>query len=103
MKQQAAKFDTRSVVKRAYDTVEIALWGGLLAFVIFFIVFVAPNVPKTQAIQEAARLHALGEEQEHYCEKWGKQAGTREHASCVLDLQEYRATIERQLLASDSY
>ena len=103
MKRQTAKSDIRAIAQRAYDTVEIALWAGLLAFVIFFVVFVAPSVPKNQAIQETARLHALGDEQEHYCEKWGKRAGTREHALCVLDLQQYRATIERQLLASSLY
>jgi hypothetical protein len=90
------KADLRTIAQRTYDTVETALWSGLVAFVVYFAAVIAPQIPKNQAIQEAARLHAIAEEHDYYCEKWGKHAGTREHALCVLDLQEYRAKIERQ-------
>ena len=91
------------VVHRMYDTVETALWSGLVAFVIYFVVVVAPQIPKNSAMQEAMRLQARAAEFDSYCEKWGKRAGTREHALCVLDLQAFRAEIERQYADAISF
>ena len=90
------KADIRTIARRTYDTIETALWVCLVALVVYFVAVIAPQMPKNQAIQEAARLHAIAEEHDYYCEKWGKHAGTREHALCVLDLREFRANIERQ-------
>lgn len=103
MKRPAMKADIRAIFQRTYDTVETALWSGLVAFVIYFAIFIAPQIPKNQAIQEAARLHAIAEEHAFYCEKWGKHAGTREHALCALDLQAYRAKVERQFVEFTSF
>jgi hypothetical protein len=65
------KADLRTIAQRTYDTVETALWSGLVAFVVYFAAVIAPQIPKNQAIQEAARLHAIAEEHDYYCEKWG--------------------------------
>jgi hypothetical protein len=103
MKQQTAKTDMRAIAQRAHRHIEIVLWASLFAFVLYFAAVVAPQIPESRAIQQAAQLHAIAEEQDYYCEKWGKSAGSREHALCVLDLQQYRAAIERELSESNSF
>lgn len=97
------KADIRAIAQRIYDTVETALWSGLVAFVVYFVVFIAPQMPKNRAIEEAARLHAIAAEHDYYCEKWAKPAGTREHALCVLDLQEFRSNIEHEFSETNSF
>ena len=97
------KANIRAIAQRTYDTVETALWGGLIAFVVYFVVFIAPQMPKNSAIQETARLNAIAAEHDYYCEKWGKRAGTREHALCVLDLQAFRADIEHEYSEYNSF
>lgn len=96
MQPQTGRIRMRSIVSRVYDATEALLWAGLAAFVVYFVAFIAPQIPKNRAILDARRLSAIAAEQGAYCDKWGKHAGTREHALCVLDLQEYRARIERQ-------
>ena len=91
--------DIWATVRSIYDTVESVLWAGLIAFVLFFIVMVAPHLTENQARQEAMRLHAEAAEYDAYCEKLGTHIGTREHAVCVLELQEFRADILRQYLS----
>jgi hypothetical protein len=103
MKQQAAKTDIRALAQRAHHNVEIVLWAFLFAFVIYFAAFIAPQIPENRATQQAARLHAIAEQQDFYCDKWGKSAGSREHALCVFDLQQYRAAIEHELSEGNSF
>ena len=85
--------DIWATVRPVYDTVESALWAGLITFVLFFIVTVAPHLTENQARQEAMRLHAEAAEYDAYCERLGTHLGTRAHAMCVLELQKFRAEI----------
>jgi len=37
---------TMVVIRQVYDWVESALWAGLVAFVIYFLINVVPNLPR---------------------------------------------------------
>jgi hypothetical protein len=89
----------RELVIKVYDTVHIALWSLLGAFVIFFCVFTLPQMPKLRAEMQAKIVLDLAAENRHYCTKWGFAPGSEKHAACILDLQELRAKIDRR--ASD--
>ena len=84
-------------VRRVYDEVEAALWASLVAFVIFFSVFVVPEIPQKQFEAMLVRDREVAVENDRYCTKWGKQAGTREHMLCTMDLQELRSRIVQRL------
>jgi len=86
----------RTLVGRIYDVVHVALWSGLFAFVIFFCLFVLPQVPQSRAKMEAVRILELQAENDAYCEKWGFARGGRKHQECVLDLQALRTKIEQR-------
>jgi hypothetical protein len=88
----------RKLVSRIYDTVHVGLWSGLAAFVIFFCLFVLPQVPQSRAKAEAARILELQAENHAYCEKWGFPRGGRKHEECVLDLQALRTKIDQRAL-----
>ncbi len=85
-----------TVARKAYDNIECALWAILLALVIYFFIFIAPNLPA--AVRQADSVRAANNEVENssYCEKWGMKAGTHEHTLCTEDLQELRKKIERE-------
>ena len=85
------------VVRRLCDEVETALWASLVAFLIFFATFVVPDLSQQQAKAELMRAREIAEENGRYCTKWGKEAGTREHMLCTMDLQELRLGIEQRL------
>ena len=93
----------RALAQRAYGAVESGLWAGLVAFVIYFAAFVAPNIPSNNAAWEANRLLERAADCDHYCERLGKRAGTRDRAQCVLELQEFRAKIEREMAELSSF
>jgi len=88
----------RTLVGRIYDIVHVALWSGLFAFVIFFCLFVLPQVPQSRAKMEAVRILELQAENDAYCEKWGFPRGERKHQECVLDLQALRTKIDQRAL-----
>ena len=83
------------IVKKVYDWVESALWAGLTAFVIYFSIYVAPNLPEIGRRVENIRNMKNAAENSSYCEKWGMKRGTREHTLCTMDLQELRKKIEQ--------
>ena len=94
---------TMALVRTVYDEVHLALWGLLIAFVIYFAVFVAPNLPELDAAAERLRLHAIADENEAYCAKWRMGPGTATHTECLMDLQALRVHIERQLEADADF
>jgi hypothetical protein len=85
------------VIRQVYDWVESALWAGLVAFVIYFLINVVPNLPEMTRRAESMRALKIAAENRSYCERWGMKQGTREHALCTIDLQELRTSIERNL------
>jgi hypothetical protein len=87
---------TMTVVRKVYDNVELALWSGLIAFMICFAVFLAPSLPDMARRADAARAVQAAEDNRSYCEKWGMKRGTREHALCAADLYELRRKIQQE-------
>lgn len=92
-----------SAVGRIYDAVHLALWASLLAFVIYFVTVVFPNIPAAQARWDAKRIHEVADEHEFYCSKWGMGIGSRANAQCILDLQAFRAKVEERLTEDDYF
>lgn len=88
---------TWTIVHRIYDAVHVALWAGLCAAVLVFLIVVAPQMPNLQAAAETKRLLEVAAENEHYCENWGMLAGSTKHAQCILDLQDLRAKIKLRI------
>lgn len=91
---------TMIIVRQVYDWVESALWAGITAFVIFFVIYIAPNVPEFAMRAEAIRAMNNAEENRTYCDKWGLKRGTLENLHCTMDLQDLRKKIEQDLADS---
>ena len=89
------------IVRRVYHHVEIGLWATLVAYVIFFLTFVIPNVSKAVSRAERLRTQEIAAEHKLYCEKWGMMEGTHAHTLCTLDLQEFRRKIERRVASEN--
>ncbi len=87
----------QAIAGQIHNNVEIGLWAALLAFVVYFVAFVAPNMPAAQARAERLRIQEIAAEHDFYCEKFGMPTGTPVHAQCVLDLGAFRATIEKRI------
>jgi hypothetical protein len=85
-----------TVVRKVYDNVELALWAALLAFVIYGVAYVAPDLPQAARRAESLRAAKIAEDNGSYCERWGMKRGTREHTLCTADLYELRKTIEQE-------
>jgi len=96
------KIGPREIIVRIYDNVHAALWAGLLAFVAYFIVIVAPKIPEAAATAQSQRVLEISAEHHFYCEKWKMGPGTQAHDQCILDLQAFRASIERRF-ADENY
>lgn len=87
----------RELIIKVYDTVHLALWSGLVAFVIWFCVFVLPGMALLQAEAQAKLILEQAADDRHYCTKWGFAPGTQKHAACILDLEEFRTKIYRRV------
>jgi hypothetical protein len=85
------------VIRQVYDWVEAALWAGLLAFVIYFLIMLVPHLPETARRAESMRILKIAAENRAYCETWGMAPGSREHARCTIDLQALRQSIARDI------
>jgi hypothetical protein len=86
-----------TIVGKVYDKVELALWAALVACTIYFVGFVAPNLPEAARSAASVRAFKTAEDNGAYCEKWGMKRGTRAHALCAADLYELRKKIEQEL------
>ncbi len=85
------------IVRHVYDWVESALWAGLLAFVVYFLIDIVPNLPEMTRRAESLRTLQIAAENHAYCEKWGMKQGTQAHTRCTIDLQAFRQSIQREL------
>ena len=90
-----------AALRRVYDEVHLALWAMLTAFVVYFVVFVAPNLPRIHARAQSLRALAAAAEQISACNNLGIGPKSRMYDRCIANLRQYRAHIERQL-ADDS-
>jgi hypothetical protein len=89
---------TREIAGRVYDHIEIALWAILFAFVMYFIVFVMPNVSETQAQREISRVQEIAAENAAFCEKLDIKRGTNKYSQCLLDIGQFRLNAEKRVL-----
>ena len=88
--------DTLAMVQSIYDYVHLALWATVAAFVLFFLVFIAPRLPEDAARAERLRIQEISQENEDYCAKWQMGLETKMHDQCLLDLQELRWKIQKR-------
>ena len=75
----------------------------LVAFLIFFAVFIAPRLPEARAEAERVRAQEIAAEHDLYCQGWGMGMATKLHDQCIRDLQEFRAKVERRFLADNEF
>ena len=84
------------IIRKVYDWVESALWAGLTGFVIYFSIYIVPNMSEIGRQVENVRIMKNAAENSSYCEKWGMKRQTHEHTLCTMDLQELRKKIEQE-------
>ncbi len=85
-----------AIIRKVYDWIESALWAALAAFIIYFLIYVAPNLPEISRQSERVRIMKAEAENSSYCEKWGMTRGTHEHTFCMIDLRRFRKKIEQE-------
>jgi hypothetical protein len=86
-----------------YDEAHIAVWAACVAFVLYFLVVVAPKLPAVRAQAEWQRAQDVTAEHECYCAKFGMAPGTAGHSQCLADLQEFRAKVEQRVADDNSF
>jgi hypothetical protein len=95
-KRRTSAIKRRELIIKVYDTVHMALWSSLIAFVILFCVFTLPGIRQLRAEMNGKIVLGLAAENRHYCTKWGFAPSTEKHAACIQDLQELRAKIDQR-------
>ncbi len=95
--------DTLALARSIYHNVHLALWATLVAFVLYFLAFVAPGLPEAAARAERLRIQEIAAEHEQYCAKWQMGLGTKMHNQCILDLQEFRAKVEKRIADEQAF
>ena len=94
---------TMTIVRKTYDYVHMVLWASLTAFVLYFVIFVAPKLPEAREQAARLRLQEISAEYNHFCQKWGMPVGTPANPQCVLDLQAFRAQVEKRVADENDF
>jgi hypothetical protein len=89
------------LIRRLHFEINLALWSGLVASLIMFGVFVAPNIRAYQVAYEAVRASELSSENDMYCRRWNFIPGSNAYRSCLDDLHALRKSIEKRAAADD--
>ena len=79
-----------------YRAIERALWALGPALILFM----ALNIPRTEAVRQEAEAELaveIASEGQEYCKKWGMAVGTAEHLDCIRDLVAIRGRAEQRL------
>jgi len=77
------------LVRRIYDLVEqVLLISGIAMGLVA--IWAILHIPQARERFERNRAQEISEENRHYCEKWGRKAGTHEYTLCTIDLYEIR-------------
>lgn len=92
-----------NVVGRIYDDIETGLWACLIAALIFFVVLFVPHASELRARAETQRAQDVTAEHQRLCTHLGKTPGTHAFTDCLLDAQEFRASVERQIAAAQLF
>jgi hypothetical protein len=84
------------LIRRLHFEIHLAFCSGMVALLIMFALFVAPNIRAYQAAYEAVRASELSSENDMYCRRWNFIAGTNAYRSCLDDLHTLRKSIENR-------
>ena len=101
MKMDSKK--TMALARLIYDEVNIAAWSALAAFVLYFLVAVAPKMQEFRAQAEWQRAKDVAAEHEYYCARFRMGPGTAGHSQCLADVQEFRAKVEQRIADDISF
>jgi hypothetical protein len=93
----------RTFVLQIYDNVHLALWAMLIAGLIVFAVFDAPNLSKGLAHYDAMRANDIQNEDAFYCDKWGMGPGHKRFEGCMSDLRQFRRSVEKRLNQENNF
>jgi hypothetical protein len=85
------------IIASVHHNVELALWAVLLAFVIYFGIFVAPRLPAIAARNQRIRVQEIAAENALLCKKFDRRAGTEKYNQCLLDVGAFRFKIEKRI------
>ena len=77
------------LVRRIYDLVDQLLLILVIAMGLVAI-WAILHIPQARERFERTRAQEISEENRHYCEKWGRKAGTHEYTLCTIDLYDIR-------------
>lgn len=91
------------LIRRLHFEINLALWSGLIAFLVVFGLFVAPKIKASQAAWQAARAAELSSENDMYCRRWHFVPGTAAYRSCLDDLHALRSSIENRLTVESDF
>lgn len=84
------------LAKKIYDNVHMALWATLAAFVLWFAIFVVPDLPEIHVRAKRLRATQVAAEQDVTCAKLGIGPKSPMYDRCISNLQQYRARLERR-------
>ena len=88
-----------AMIQRAYEEVHTALWGALVAFLLFFPVAMLPQIKAGRAALEARVASEISAEDDSYCRRFRFVPSTPGYRSCLDELQRLRSSIERRMAA----
>ena len=89
--------NVRALLARLHFEINCALWAALLTGIVFFIMFVAPDMPAAQRSAAAAEEAQFISACSSYCEEWGFAPGSLKHFECMQDLKQFRSNLEIKL------
>jgi hypothetical protein len=84
------------IIQRLHFQINLMLWSGLVAFLIVFGLFFAPNIRANQAAWQITRAAEISSENDVYCRRWNFTPSTDEYRSCLDDLHGLRNSIEKR-------
>jgi len=84
------------IARRIHHNVELALWATLIAFVIYLIAFVLPNMAEIQGQYAAVRMLEVSSENAELCEKLSIKRGTDSYNQCLLAVGKFRSKVEKR-------
>jgi hypothetical protein len=87
------------MIQRAYDEVHTALWGALVAFLLFFPVAMLPQIKAGRAALDAQVASEISAENDSYCRRFRFVPSTPDYRSCLDELQRLRSSIEKRIAA----
>ena len=85
------------VIERAYDAINTALWGGLVAFSLFFAIVGLPQLKAGWTAQETQTAAEIAAENDSFCRRFQFAPATDAFRSCLNGLNRLRASVERRI------